>query len=508
MSFREEVVMKFIPRVAKQKALTVIIPPRTQTRHSSLRMTQLRSTLSSILLLLYVLLGVIYVARLTSASSSSSQSGCYGLAQSHQDILYCKPTTLSGLTFCSEMNGKITDEGFNTKKLIVTVDETSVPTSYAEMMDRLLEQIFSDLRNYMVEVQAKRGGQVCDSCISKLKALMCANSFPASGLHSCITNNVMGKLKQIDKKCGTSLCGCPQFGLCSIDNNGNFCTLNDPPTDWRKLLCLFTKLPDIPVEVKKCNRYFTPLNQCIETMASCGCIDDDRVKSMCSKIFLPNGLLEIALPEGDCTSTSNWCQTTSSSTYSTDSTSSQSDDSIYSRILQHIEPYMDQRRKHLTSFLQLLDDTTPQTNPTIKEQLVCPNEELCIAIPAPLITPSLVGLSKLTASTTQYDTSAIQRISQNMACSGSDDPDCPRGCTRNEALAYDPSMRIDDGSCDKDPLVLMSWGKRNLPWMITVFVLVVTFILLVIIVGVISCVCCCCKSALCCCCCAPAKAIL
>jgi len=413
---------------------------------------------NSIAVVTFVLL--CYLSYHTLGNVMDMEEGCYGLAKNYPDVVKCRSSTLSGLEFCSMMNGQVTDEGFNNAPVSITSGGISVTVTYAQAIDIFLKQVFSELTEYVTDIQKKRQGQVCTSCLDKLKALACGNSFPVSGMLSCIVNNAMGGLASIDKRCGTSMCGCPEHGLCSMDDKGQFCTLKTPPKDVKSILCLFTKLPNVPADVGKCNKYFTSIDLCVDAMSSCGCVDSSDVKGMCSKLFSSEGARKVDLPEGSCDSTANWCNS----------------------------PQNGSSRRIFAN------SSTTASSGTTKDQLVCPNPDLCISNPAPITTPSIEGLSNLAKiSKGSVTSSTLNQYINAMACNGPDDPNCAKGCTNRQALIYDPQARIDDNSCKRDPLVLMTWAKKNLPWMIAVLVIVVVILVALVIAFCITCFCCCCR---------------
>jgi hypothetical protein len=406
----------------------------------------------------------------------TDEPGCTGLAAKYPDVIGCKVSTLQGLNFCSFMNGMKTDEGFNTQTTLTNGQP------YAEYFDKFLENAFSDLKNRISNIQAKRGGSVCQPCLDKLKVLMCANTFPAPGLRSCLVNNVLSELITLDEKCGTKICGCPEDGLCAIRKNGDLCKVNIP-TSFKSIMCLVNKLPNVPDTVKKCNKYFTPVDQCIETMSSCGCVDKTQVKSMCSIFFSPDGIQKVDLPAGDCTSSSAWCGSLSKRrviSYSKPSTSSNS--ILGASLLQGLKSI-----GHTTEGIVSLLTNQPSTQTgTVNQQLVCPHEDLCIGNPSPPITPTVNGAIDLATGKTNS-----QSFAQSLVCEGTNS--CPKGCTNVNALAFNSNAKLADDSCKNDPLVWLTWGKRSLPWIIAVSVIVVIIILCAIIGLITACCCCCCR---------------
>jgi hypothetical protein len=153
----------------------------------------------------------------------------------------------------------------------------------------------------------------------------------------------------------------------------------------------------------------------------------------------------------------------------------------------------------LTNLLQVVTKASTADAGTIYQQLVCPNPNLCIGDPAPLTTPSIIGLNNLEKITSLSSAeSLLNNYTYSMACQGENAnyTQCTRGCTNSQALSYNPQARIDNNSCRNDPLVILTWIDNNLSWIIALFVIVVCSIILLGLSGAILCMyCCCCRTA-------------
>jgi hypothetical protein len=192
----------------------------------------------------------------------SHNEGCYGYADNYKELLGCEKSQLTGLKFCTMMNGQSTDEAYNTKH--VQIEGKDMGT-YAQYYDQKIAEGFKQASEYLNKAYVKdNAGIVCDTCMEKLKAMVCANAFPASGFRSCLANNVLKTLNDLDKKCH-GLCKCSSDGLCIFSKNGDKCGLNTPKS-MKQWWCLTRKSPDIGKMVNSCNHYFTPLKDCIDTL--------------------------------------------------------------------------------------------------------------------------------------------------------------------------------------------------------------------------------------------------
>jgi hypothetical protein len=404
------------------------------------RTKQLPTTLICAIIVLSLLLSS---SSIVSSSPTSYAQGCYGIAVQYSKTLGCETTTLSGLKFCSFMNNQTTDAAFNTYKLNVT----GIEIPYAQFYDQLLEDTFKSFVKYLTRKQAAVNGTVCESCVDKLKMLMCANSFPASGLRSCFANQVMSKFADIEKIC-PEFCGCPEDGLCMINRKGEFCGLHFPkrPRAW---LCLLRNIPDVVQTLKSCNYHFTPVSACIDTLSTCGCLDPSNVETLCNLFFVPDGQRTVNFTtEETCSSSKGWCKNNNNS-----------------------------KARALIRGDVTAAETKEERNIRVK-QLVCPNDQICIANPTPLSAPTLMNPMSVVPR-------QVNEILATMVCGTSEYEECFEGCTNYEAYAFDPKAKIDDNKQKRqDPLLWMTWTRRNVTWIVILLIIlliVMTTLLIVVL---------------------------
>jgi hypothetical protein len=376
------------------------------------------------------------------------ERGCEGIPNELKSVLRCKESLLQELEFCSFMNGETTDEAFNTALLPNGM-------TYAKYYDRSLNQTFTELQIKVNNMAKLYGFDVCQNCLDKMKMLMCANAFPMSGLRKCVATYMLGSMSSTCP----DFCGCPEDGLCSLYKNGTSCGYKFAKTP-KAIACYTKKFADTTAVTKECFAHFTPIEYCIDTMSSCGCIaDKSKVVDFCGRYFTSYGKRELppTWPTSTCKSSYNWCSTTSSSL----------GDSIAGLF-------------GLSTKINLKE--------SFQTQLVCPNPNMCLGVPTPLPIPSL--------KTPLGQPPNASALVTSLLCIGSNDASCQRGCINNRALAYDPFARIDDKSCQEDILSWLNWIRKNFSWLLAVIIVAVVAIICCIVTCItilLICLLCCIK---------------
>ncbi|KAL9642167.1 hypothetical protein ABK040_007171 [Willaertia magna] len=393
-----------------------------------------------------------------------TKADCTGIIANKNNVMNCETTVLSGLQFCSFMNGKKTDKAFNSK--IISSNET-----YADYVDFFLEESFEKMRGYL----AKEGMPVCGECLERLKILYCANAFPAEGYVSCLSNSLLKYLGEIGNRC-SGFCCAKDSGLCLIDSNGKSCTINLDYSNVGLLACMAPSLGNLFSKLKECNKHFIRKALCTDAMATCGCSVDSKFNDVCDRFFSDNGVAidsGLNYPKGQCSSTPGWC---SSGSCPTTTMSTKSLDGLQSteNIFTYIEGIFGNRKQ---STRQIVIGTNPE--------LKACTSKVWIGAPVPFLFPTLKSVSFEPPAMAQ-----LESYSKRLACSNNT---CVYACTNPKSFEFNPAAEADAGKCNVDPFAGLVYVSENIWWIATLAAIAVLLVLCCLVSVMIFCIyrCCC-----------------
>jgi hypothetical protein len=362
----------------------------------------------------------------------------------------CSESTLVGLEFCDFMNGEKTDSGFSSD--IIQHNGVTTNITASRYYDEYLKEMFNQMRNILQASQEQYGSDICEPCMEKLKKLMCATTFPLNGYRSCLLKETVEQLKIIEKAIPGS-CGCPEDGLCSISKNGTFCGLNMPTSGIAGGFHFVKTAPEPQKIISKCSVYLPSISYCQDTLSSCGCITKSQASGLCNKYFSESG--ERTIPSwttSTCSNTPGWC----------------TNDVSPRRLFEGIK----------SSKTNTLSQSEKEDTGIVTGLLACPNSAVCISSPIPIWMPSFAHPSFIPKFQPEI-------LANSMVSQGPKDGNIVKGCINPNAYKYDPTARVNNGSCKKDPIIVLLWIKKNMPWLIVILVVLITIPVLILLTATI-----------------------